>query len=158
MITFDEGKARFNYRVVGIALDGSRVLLHRADWERFWYLPGGRGELLEPARETLKREMREELGVEIEVGRLVWVAENFFEHEEKSYHELGFYFLMTLPDGSGLRRKDEFVGDEEGVKLIFKWFPIDELEGVPLYPAFLREGLRSIPQSTEHVVYTDVIK
>ncbi len=156
MITFDEGKARFNYRVAGIALDGDRVLLHRADWEEFWYLPGGRGELLEPARETLRREMREELGVEIEVGRLLWVMENFFEHQEKSYHELGLYFLMTLPDGSRFRREDEFVGDEEGIKLIFKWFSIAELESVRLLPSFLAQGLKSIPPGTEHVVHSDV--
>ncbi len=157
MITFDEGEARFNYRVVGIALHGDRVLLHRAVWEWIWYLPGGRGELLEPARETLKREMREELGVEIEVGRLLWVMENFFELNGKSYHELGLYFLMTFPDGSGLPRKDEFVGDEEGIKLIFKWFPITQLESVRLYPSFLALGLKSIPPGTEHVVHTDVI-
>lgn len=156
MITFDEGETRFNYRMAGIALDGDRVLLHRMDWENFWSLPGGRGELLEPARETLRREMREELGVEVEVGRLVWVMESFFELNGKSYHELGLYFLMTLPDGSRFLREDEFEGDEEGVKLIFRWFSIAELESVRLLPSFLGQGLKSIPPGTEHVVHSDV--
>jgi ADP-ribose pyrophosphatase YjhB (NUDIX family) len=70
MITWDSGRARFNYRVAGIALDGDRVLLVRADGYDFWFMPGGRGELLEPARDTLRREMRAELGVAVEVGRV----------------------------------------------------------------------------------------
>jgi ADP-ribose pyrophosphatase YjhB (NUDIX family) len=82
MISFDIGGARFNYRVVGIALDGNRVLLHRAEMDDFWSLPGGRGEILEPSEETLKREMMEELSIEIRVDRSVWVVENFFKYKE----------------------------------------------------------------------------
>ena len=72
MITFDGGPARFNFRVVGVALDRERgrALLHRAEHDDFWSLPGGRAELLEPAEATLRREMREELGVEVAVERL----------------------------------------------------------------------------------------
>ena len=155
MITFDEGKARFNYRVVAVASEGNRVLVHRAEGDDFWTLPGGRGELLEPAKETLRREMREELGVEVDVGRLVWVVENFFEYEKMSYHELALYFLISLPENSPLYEEDEFPGDEEGVKLIFKWFPLDELEGIRLYPTFLRQALKAIPEAPEYIVHTD---
>ena len=156
MITIDEGEMRFTYRVTGIVLDGDRVLLQRGDREEFWFLPGGRGELLEPARKTLKREMREELGVEVRVERLLWVMENFYEHNEKSHHELDLYFLMSLPDGSPVCREDEFERDDEGVKLIFKWHPIAELESVGILPSFLRPGLKSIPPGTEHVVHSDL--
>ena len=49
MITFEEGEVGFNYRVVGIAVNGNQVLLHRAENDDFWSLPGGRVELLEPS-------------------------------------------------------------------------------------------------------------
>lgn len=156
MITFEEGKVRFNYRVVGIALNGNRVLIHRAEKDDFWSLPGGRVKLLETSKDTLKREMREELGVEIHVERLIWIVENFFEYEDKSYHELALYFLMTFPHDSHLYGKSEpFVGGEEGIKLIFKWHQLDELEKISLYPAFLQKALKSIPEVTEHIVHTD---
>ena len=156
MISFDIEGARFNYRVVGIALDGNRVLLHRADMDDFWSLPGGRGEMLEPSEETLKREMREELEVEIRVERLVWVVENFFEYDDKPYHELAFYFLMTLPrDWHLLKKTEPFTGYDGDVKLTFKWYQLDELENVVLYPSFLKKGLRSIPDSIEHIVHID---
>jgi len=48
MITFERGDVRFNYRVVGIAFDADRVLLHRAERDDFWALPGGRGESKRP--------------------------------------------------------------------------------------------------------------
>ncbi len=91
MITFEEGGKKFNYRVVGIALDVDRVLLLRTEKDDFWFLPGGRVELLEPSQDALIREMREELEVDVRVERLVWVVENFFEYEGKFCHELALF-------------------------------------------------------------------
>ena len=129
MITFDEGNLWFNYRVAGIILDNNRVLLEKAEgwagWEG-WSLPGGRGELLEPAEETLKREMREELGIEVMIIRLLWVVENFYTgHDfhtgnEMSCHELGLYFLVELPGDSRLTEMDEFSGEDSSIRLVFK--------------------------------------
>ena len=156
MITFEIGGAQFNYRAVGIALNGDRALLHRAEMDDFWSLPGGRIELLEPAKDALKREMLEELDIEIRVERLVWVVENFFEYDSKPYHEIAFYFLMTFPHDSHLYERDEpFVAYDNGIKLIFKWYRLDELKTLELYPAFLKDGLRSIPESIEHIVHVD---
>ncbi len=160
MITFDQGRARFNLRVAGVALNGDGVLVHRTESDDFWTLPGGRGELLEPARDALKREMREELGVNVEVGRLVWIVENFFDYDGRSYHELALLFLMTLPRGSNLHEVAQFEGKERlddgsTLRLIFRWFVLDELDLIPLYPSFLRQSLKAIPASTEHVVHED---
>ncbi len=156
MITFEAEQGRFNYRVVGIALHGDRVLLHQAEGEDFWTLPGGRGEFLEPSTDTLRREMREELHVESQVERLVWFVENFFEYNGRRWHELALYFLMTFPEDYPLYGADEpFEGHEEGVKLIFQWFRLDELQGLPLYPSFLKTALASLPAGTEHVVHSD---
>jgi len=157
MITFERGNVRFNYRVVGIAFDGGRVLLHRAERDDFWALPGGRGELLEPAEETLMREMQEELGVEVSVERLVWVVENFFRYEEHDYHELAFYFLAVLPvDCYVVKKAEPFVVEDQGVRFIFQWYGLDELAELELYPTFLKEGLLSLPPTTQHVVHRDV--
>ena len=156
MITFDEGPIRFTNRIVGIAFDDHRVLLHRTDDMNFWALPGGRAELMEPSTETLRREMREELDVEVDVDRLVWVAENFFEHGPRLYHEVGFYFLMHLPADSPLRaRTTPFYGPEGDMPVLFEWHPVDSLENLILYPTFLRTGLKDLPTSTVHIVLTD---
>ena len=156
MITFDESSVRFTVRIVGIALDRDRVLLHRTDDMNFWALPGGRAELLEPSPETLRREMQEELNTDVTVERLVWIAENFFEYDGKSFHELGFYYLMSLPIDSPLRQHTGlFFGHEGELRIIFEWHPIAELENIVLYPTFLRTGLKSMPATTMHIIHTD---
>ena len=50
------------------------------------------------AVEALAREMREELGCEAVVGRLLWVIDNHFTHRGVPHHELGMYFAITLPE------------------------------------------------------------
>ena len=87
----------FQMRIAGLAFRDGHVLVHRATHETFWTFPGGRAEMGETSAETLAREMMEELGVEADVGRLLWVVENFFRYEERDWHELGFYYRMELP-------------------------------------------------------------
>ena len=93
MIRFDNGDSRFNYRVVGVAVHENSVLLHQAEGDDFWTFPGGRAELGEPAQQTLIREMREEIGAEVEVVRLLWFVENLFTYADRHYHEIALYFF-----------------------------------------------------------------
>jgi len=42
IISFSHGDASFNFRAAAIIIDGDRVLLHHADFEAVWTLPGPR--------------------------------------------------------------------------------------------------------------------
>lgn len=77
MITIEYGGTRFNYRVAGVLVRGNMVLLHKEEKDQYWYLPGGRCELMETSVETLVREFREEANATVTVQRLLWVIENF---------------------------------------------------------------------------------
>jgi ADP-ribose pyrophosphatase YjhB (NUDIX family) len=158
MIRFDQGNRRFNYRIVGVAIHDNAVLLHRADHEAFWTLPGGRAEHGETAEQTIKREMLEELETDIHVERLLWVVENFFEYEGLSYHELAMYFLIRFPSASVPLQAEAFDRLEAGVPLRFRWFPVRtrELIALPLLPGFLPHGLVDLPRSVVHIVQHDV--
>jgi ADP-ribose pyrophosphatase YjhB (NUDIX family) len=158
MITFVIGDTRFVYRVAGVCLHDGHVLIHCFNGdERMWALPGGRVELLEPSVETLRREMREEIGVEVTIGRLLWVVENFFRWEDGRHaHELGLYYLMTLPPSCPLLDTSRtFERVEEGLLMHFRWLPLSEVEGLPLQPGFLRTRLRRLPEHVEHIVNLD---
>jgi ADP-ribose pyrophosphatase YjhB (NUDIX family) len=156
MLSFDLDRGRFNFRVVGVVIHDGRVLLHHAEHDNFWALPGGRAELMEPSTATIAREMREELGVEVRVERLLWVVENFFQYDELGFHELALYFLIHLPHDSPLVHESSFDGIEGHKRLMFRWFRIESLERVRLFPSFLRTALRSLPDAVTHVVHTDV--
>src|SRR5207237_3557562 len=96
-LVFDRGATRFQVRAAGIALDRGRVLLSRAPGDDFWTLPGGRVGFHEHAAKALARELLEETGVEPAVGRLLWIVENHFEYGRRLHHEIGLYFLVSLP-------------------------------------------------------------
>ena len=159
MIRFEQGKDCFQYRVVGVAANEGAVLLNQAEGDLFWTFPGGRAEFGEAAERTLEREMREELGVTVEVVRLLWFVENFFKYDGRSYHEIALYFLMRLPAGClYLSEPGPFHGQEDnGTKLVFQWFTHqpEVLSGLPLLPSFLQTAVQNLPESVQHIVHHD---
>ncbi len=166
MISFIVDDVQFNFRAAAVIIDDGYVLLHRASYEPFWALPGGRVEASEPSAVTVARELTEELGpaCDAQVGRLLWVVENFYGDEDAPFHELGMYYLVTLGAASAYLAKDRAYDgiedalpqhENEYIRLIFQWFPLDALADLPLYPTFLRERLAALPATTELVVHTD---
>jgi 8-oxo-dGTP pyrophosphatase MutT (NUDIX family) len=148
-IVFHVEQGVFNYRVAGIWVENDHVLIHRDVNDPHWSLPGGRVALGEASNASLQREFLEELGVEAEVGRLVWSAESFFSYQDQSYHEIGFYYLISSK--TSCFTTEEFCG-EEGDRLIYKWVPVKELDKISLYPEFLRQGLQQVPEQPQHMV------
>ena len=152
-IQFGDEERQFLYRTAAVALNGDLVLLQRIGDAKFWCLPGGRMEIGETAEAGLKRELREETGLDADVGRLLWVIENFYRHGSVSLHEIGLYFLVRF-DPTSPAYKQEWTGQEEdGTELTFRWWPVADLVRVNLLPEMLRRALREIPNAPEyHVV------
>lgn len=160
MVAFDNEKARFNFRVAGVAIHDGRVLLDRNSRNSrnsYWVLPGGHPDMMESMTDALRREIQEEIGADVQVTRLLWVMENFF-HRNKDIHELSFYFMMEIdPDSPLLKSDGPFYGMEHDHRLTFQWFPLDEylLSQLPLYPSALASALTHLPEGTQHIIFND---
>ena len=129
------------------------VLLHRSEGDRFWALPGGRVEPGEDTATALVREMREELHEAVGCERLLYVAENFFTHQEKTHHELGFYYLASLDKNARLLDKTRpHEGVECHQKLEFVWFELGHLRQTDIRPSFLRKSLVEPSLPFQHIV------
>jgi len=65
-------------RVTGVVTEEDRILLLNQDTDtgRSWSLPGGKVEEGEPLATALVREMREETGLDVEPGRLLYVCDH----------------------------------------------------------------------------------
>ena len=91
----------------------------------------------------------------MKVSRLVLVADNLFTLDNDQFQEVVLYFLVEFAPGSRILDQDGvFEGNESGTK--FQWVPLDEVEQVSLFPAFLRERVRAIPQTPEYVVASEL--
>lgn len=160
MIKIDAKPRFFNFRVAGLAFRQGHVLVHRAAHELFWTFPGGRAEIGETSAETLIREMDEELECTARIERLLWTVENFFHFEKRDYHELGFYYLMHLPDSFPFA-PERIIHRIKNAKndIEFKWVPArsDHLAQLPLQPDFIAGRIDSLPMSSEHVIWHEVV-
>jgi ADP-ribose pyrophosphatase YjhB (NUDIX family) len=126
---------------------------HKAEIDDFWAPPGVRVELGEATAEALAREMRDETGLEVRVGRLLWVAESFFTFEGRAQHGICFCFLVHLPEGCSVLDKDKpFAGQEEGLKLEFRWFHRKDVADLDVRPAFLRAAMQELPDTIVHIL------
>jgi len=157
MIMFHQDNAYFALCVRGISIYRDRLLLFTAEGIGMdcWALPGGRVEMKEKSEDVLRREMQEELGTDVKVGRLVWVVENFFKDRDRFYHEIGLYYIMTLPRNASLFNTDKYYSKGGGVQLIFRLLPLSELDNIDLRPTFLRKALQKMPKHPEHIVWKD---
>lgn len=153
---------RLRLRAAAIICRGGQVLLHRAQGDAFWALPGGGIEPGESAAQAVVREMHEELGVQVLPGALACVVENFFTHAGVAYHETGLYLHTEPAPGSLLdETSGPYAGTEGDRRLEFAWFGRADLADLDLRPAFLREALASAVRQggslgpVQHIVHRD---
>lgn len=119
----------------GVAVRDGKVLLCRAKGGSSTYLPGGHIDFGETGAEALRREVREELGVEATVGPLEGVVENSFLQHGRRHAEINLVYPMTLADAP-----DAPLSREDWIE--FEWRPIADLDAANLLPSAMVEHVR----------------
>ena len=95
-LTLNVQDYKLNVRAAGIVIHNGKVLLHKNTNENHYALIGGRVEIGEDSATTLKREIQEEMGKDIEITGYVSTIENFFEAEGSKYHEKCLFIKWNL--------------------------------------------------------------
>ena len=122
--------------VGGVIFDGASVLLAKRGQEPAkgtWSLPGGAVELGEKLIEALKREIREEIGIEIQVGGLVRVLDRILRDEEK---RIRYHYVIV--DYWGWKVSGEPKPDSDTSDICF--VPLEEIQRKDIH----REVLETI--------------
>ena len=94
------------------------------EWQDWWEFPGGKMEVGETPEEALKREIREELSAEINVGELLTTV----EYDYPKFHLTMHCFLCTLV-GEALHLNEHEAArwlTKEELDTV-KWLPADEI-------------------------------
>jgi len=120
--------------VGALVIDDGRVLLIRRGKEPLkgeWSVPGGAVEIGEPLAAAVKRELREETGLEAEVGEVIGVFDRIYPdtNGRTEYHYVLVDFLCRRISGEA-----QPAGDVDAAH----WFTRAEIEALAPIQAFLK--------------------
>jgi 8-oxo-dGTP pyrophosphatase MutT (NUDIX family) len=151
MISFDVGETmKFNLRSAGLLVLDGRILFQRFADRDWWFLPGGRVEMMEDSHTAIARELTEEYGWTVKDRKLKLVVESFFRLDGRDFHEIGMYYRIEAEED--IQPVDgEFAGKEEN--LVSKWIGIGELESHKIVPGFLKDA-----DMMRELLFADTVK
>jgi mutator protein MutT len=103
-----------------------------------WAVPGGKVELGETLVEAARREVLEETGLDVEIGRPVWVGESIGPGEPPAWH-------FTLVDFVGRMVGGRLRAGDDAAEA--RWVDLDQVgsfDVVPTMPSLV-DALRALP-------------
>lgn len=143
-----------NVRAAAIIIHNNKVLLHKNKYEDYYALLGGRTQIGESSIETVKREVMEEIGKEIEVTGYCCTIENFFNFRDSEYHEIMFVHLAEFVNDEDKKIEETLQNVEEKERLEYKWIDLDKINDYKIKPEQIKKVL-SEGKFPVHVVNDD---
>ena len=103
-------------------------------------IPGGRVKIGEKTNLTIKREVKEEMGLDIEIQKLQIkkVFENFFEYNLEKVHEIYFVYEYILSKNEFLNF-NKIKDNKDNNTTFFEFINKKDLKDVNLLPTVLLE-------------------
>ena len=142
-ITIDVENYKLNVRAAGIIIHNNKLLVHRNTKSDHYALIGGRVAIGEDSETTLKREIMEEMGKEIEITGYVTTIENFFEMKNANYHEIMFVHKAEFLNEKDKKIEETLQNIEGKDYLQYEWLDLDKIEEYPLKPQTIKTVLKN---------------
>jgi 8-oxo-dGTP diphosphatase len=122
-------------RVYGILINELKQVLVSDEYIRGSYytkFPGGGLEIGEGTRECLKREFKEEMNLEVEVGDHIYTTDHYVKSAFNNAHQILsiYYFANALEPISVALRQTAFEFDEQQMKIYNEIYQIESFRFV----------------------------
>ncbi len=141
-LTIDVENYKLNVRAAGIIIHNGKVLVHRNIKYDHYALIGGRVEIGEDSATTVKREIKEELGKEIEITGYIATIENFFEMKGSKYHEIMFIHKAEFTDEDDKKIECTMKNIEGKDYLQYEWLDLKKMDEYSLLPIAVKDILK----------------
>jgi 8-oxo-dGTP pyrophosphatase MutT (NUDIX family) len=139
-------------RAAALIIKDNKLLMVKNTDFPCYYTVGGGIEPNETSDEAVIREVYEETSYHLEIDRLAFIQERFYEVNQQKRHEIVFFYLMkekadiNIPDGS-------FT--DQPPKATLHWLPIDKLSEINIAPEFLKTKSFDNITGIEHIISRD---
>ena len=143
---------RLNYRVGLLIIKDNDVLVEISPVYGTSILPGGRVKTLESSIDTLVRELKEEMKIDISKDevQLAGFLENFYNFNALNNHELFVVYKLIVKDN----RFDNISVNYDSDTNYYKWVNKEELDKVNLLPREIKQLVDS--NSFEHIIINGI--
>ena len=141
-ITINVENYKLNVRSACIIIHNNKLLVHRNVESDHYALIGGRVEIGENSENTIKREIKEETGKEIEITGYIATIENFFEMKGEKYHEIMFIHKAEFKDERDKSIIETIKNIEGEDNLRYEWIDLKDINKYPIKPEIIKDILK----------------
>ncbi len=149
-----------NVIVRGIIIHNNHILLTTATSDNpnfppnIFFLPGGDVEYNEPSLQALKREIWEEMNLEIEESEFAGILECSWKRKGSIYHELNIVYNIDI---KGLDLSHPPVAMDHKFHS-FIWKPIDQIDNIVILPESLKTIIKNyVEQGSKMDIFSQIL-
>ena len=148
-ITYKRENYKFILRtsIIIFNRDMSKILLFQVNDKNFYMLIGGKINELETSIEEVKREIKEEINLEIDNIEFVCLSEEFVNAKGFNNHQINVIYKGIYVDEI---KYEKFIG-LEGDWCHYEWIDINKLDNYEIYPNIVKDIVKN-PEKKYHRV------
>jgi len=139
-------KPAIRHRIAGIYARSGKILLvkHRKAGREYYLLPGGGQEIGESAVEAVTREWKEELNLNVKVGRFLFCGESVPSESRRTQVFQMVFQIDAIEGNIEVKREGALAG--------YDWVPVNGMDDIAFFPDCLHQ-VKSFCRGEEFATY-----
>ena len=141
---------KLNVRSGIMIIKDNKILLHKNQNKDNYCLPGGGVHFLESSEEAIKREIKEETGLDIKVEECISTIENLFEKDGIKFHEIYFVYKGSFIDDVDT---NTIIDNIEGKPLKYGFVDLNKIDDYYILPVVIKDIIKN---KKSHIINREI--